>query len=75
VILTRIGLINHVMLRKGWRIALVAIMLFAAVITPTPDPASMLMVAVPLYVLYELGVILSRAFRVVPAEDLPAIGV
>lgn len=72
VILTRIGVINHVMLRRGWRLALIGIMLFAAIITPTPDPASMLMVAVPLYVLYELGVILSRVFRVVPTEDLPA---
>lgn len=70
VILTRIGLINHVMLRQGWRIALVVIMLFAAVITPTPDPANMLLVAGPLYVLYELGVILSRVFRIRPPEEL-----
>ncbi|UBV41964.1 twin-arginine translocase subunit TatC [Deinococcus taeanensis] len=72
VILTRIGLVNHVMLRRGWRIALVVIMVFAAIITPTPDPTSMLMVAVPLYVLYELGVVLSRAFRVVAPEENPA---
>ncbi len=69
VILTRIGLVNHGMLRRGWRIALVAIMVFAAVLTPTPDPGSMLMVAVPLYVLYELGVVLSRVFRVQPLPD------
>ncbi|GAA5513300.1 sec-independent protein translocase protein TatC [Deinococcus carri] len=74
IILTRIGLVNHLMLRKAWRFALVGIMLFAAIITPTPDPGSMLLVAVPLYALYELGVLLSRAFRVVPAEDVPAIG-
>ncbi|MCD0166482.1 twin-arginine translocase subunit TatC [Deinococcus sp. LM3] len=78
VILTRIGIVNHTMLRKGWRIALIVIMIFAAVITPTPDPTSMLMVAVPLYVLYELGVILSRAFRLPPIEEstdeTPALG-
>ena len=74
VILTRIGLIDHVMLRKGWRFALIGILVFAALITPTPDPWSMLMVAVPLYVLYELGVVLSRVFRVQPVEDMPAIG-
>lgn len=73
VILTRIGLINHMMLRKGWRIALVVIMVFAAVITPTPDPTSMLLVAVPLYVLYELGVILSKVFRVQESEEVPAL--
>lgn len=69
VILTRIGLVNHVMLRKGWRFALVGIMIAAAVITPTPDPGNMLLVAVPLYALYELGVILSRVFRVIPPEE------
>ncbi|MFC4639680.1 twin-arginine translocase subunit TatC [Deinococcus hohokamensis] len=73
VILTRIGLINHGLLRRGWRIALVVIMVFAAIITPTPDPGSMLLVAVPLYVLYELGVLLSRIFRVVAPEDAPAL--
>ncbi|WP_019587025.1 twin-arginine translocase subunit TatC [Deinococcus apachensis] len=74
VILTRIGLVNHVMLRKGWRFALVLVAVAAAVITPTPDPGNMLLVAVPLYALYELGVLLSRIFRIVPSEDAPAIG-
>lgn len=69
VILTRIGVVNHTMLRAGWRIALIVIMLAAAVITPTPDPMNMLLVAVPLYVLYELSVILSRVFRVIPTEE------
>ncbi|WP_216328796.1 twin-arginine translocase subunit TatC [Deinococcus aestuarii] len=69
VILTRIGLVNHVMLRRAWRIALVGVLLLAAVITPTPDPMNMLLVALPLYALYELGVLLSRVFRVRPVED------
>lgn len=68
VILTRIGIINHTMLRAGWRFALVGIMIAAAVITPTPDPGNMLLVAAPLYLLYELSVILSRVFRVVEPE-------
>ncbi|GAA5500511.1 sec-independent protein translocase protein TatC [Deinococcus xinjiangensis] len=69
VILTRIGLVNHTMLRKGWRLAVVGIMIAAAVITPTPDPGNMMLVAVPLYALYELGVLLSRIFRIVPEEE------
>ena len=74
VILTRIGLVNHVMLRRAWRFALVGVAVAAAIITPTPDPGNMLLVAVPLYALYELGVLLSRVFRVVPAEEAPALG-
>ncbi|RJF73541.1 twin-arginine translocase subunit TatC [Deinococcus cavernae] len=69
IVLTRIGLVNHKMLRAGWRFALVGILLAAALITPTPDPGNMLLVAVPLYVLYELSVILSRVFRVVPPTE------
>lgn len=69
VILTRIGLVNHRMLRAGWRFALVGILIAAAVITPTPDPGNMLLVAAPLYVLFELSVILSRVFRVIPPEE------
>lgn len=76
IILTRIGIVNHVMLRKGWRFALVGIMIAAAVITPTPDPTNMMLVAVPLYVLFELSVLLSRAFRLPPPaeEESPALG-
>lgn len=76
VILTRIGIVNHTMLRKGWRFALVGIAVAAAVITPTPDPGNMLLVAVPLYALYELGVLLSRVFQVKPVDEAetPALG-
>lgn len=74
IVLTRIGLVNHRMLRAGWRFALVGILIAAALITPTPDPGNMLLVAAPLYVLYELSVILSRVFQVVPpAETEPSI--
>ena len=71
VILTKIGLINHSMLRAGWRIAVVAILFLAAIITPTPDPGTMMLVAAPLYALYELSIVLSRVFRVKPLEDVP----
>lgn len=74
VILTRIGLINHTMLRAGWRFALVGIMILAALITPTPDPGNMLLVAVPLYALYELSVVLSRAFKVPAITEEVQVG-
>lgn len=69
LILTRIGLVNHTLLRKGWRIALVVIMIAAAIITPTPDPMNMMLVAAPLYALYELSVILSRVFKLPETRD------
>jgi len=39
-------------------------MVMAAIITPTPDPFNMMLVALPTYFLYEVGIILSRlAYR------------
>jgi sec-independent protein translocase protein TatC len=43
-----------------WRYAVVLIFLVAALITPTPDPLNMVLVAVPLLLLYGLGIVLSR---------------
>lgn len=43
-----------------WRYAVVLIFLVAAVITPTPDPLNLLLVASPLLLLYGLGIILAR---------------
>lgn len=72
VLLTRIGLINHRLLRSGWRFAIVGILIISAVITPTPDPGTMMLVAAPLYLLYELSIVLSRVFQVrVPDDDEP----
>ena len=69
VILTRIGLINHRLLRSVWRYAVVAVLILAAVITPTPDPGTMMLVAGPLYALYELSIVLSRIFQVKPPPE------
>ncbi|HYO86531.1 MAG TPA: twin-arginine translocase subunit TatC [Dermatophilaceae bacterium] len=37
---------------RGWRFAVIGLFLFAAVMTPTPDPWTMLALAVPLIALY-----------------------
>lgn len=43
-----------------WRHAVVLIVVVAAVVTPTPDPLNLALVAVPLLLLYGLGIVLSR---------------
>lgn len=58
--LSRFGVITPQFLRKYWRHALVIILIAAAVITPTPDPFNQLLLAAPLYGLYELSIIVSR---------------
>ncbi|MSR41206.1 MAG: preprotein translocase subunit TatC [Phycisphaerales bacterium] len=52
-----IGLVDVAMLRKKRKIALFVMAIIAAVVTP-PDATSMFIMLVPLYSLYELGIIL-----------------
>jgi sec-independent protein translocase protein TatC len=58
--LGKIGLITARTLRKGRRIAIVLIVIAAGIITPTPDAFNQMMLAVPLYVLYEISILVVR---------------
>lgn len=55
-ILSRVGLVNAEILRKGWRIAIVVIAVLAALITPTADPVNMAIFMLPLFALYLLSI-------------------
>lgn len=72
VILTRIGIVNWRLLSRIRKFAFIVILIVAAVITPTPDPYNMMLVALPIYALYELGVLLSRVFERKP-QALPSL--
>lgn len=65
VILAATGLVSLATLRKSRRYAIVGAFAISAVITP-PDIASMIMLAVPMYLLYELGMLAVR-WLVAPA--------
>lgn len=57
VIAIHFGLMRVQTLRKYRRHSVVAIFFIAAVITPTPDPFTQCMFAAPLYVLFELAIL------------------
>ena len=59
-LLSAIGIVNRAMLRKYRRHAIVAIFILAAIITPTGDPFTLAVVAAPLCLLYELGILLVK---------------
>jgi sec-independent protein translocase protein TatC len=61
--LGKLGIINWRMLSKGRRYAIVIISFAAAVITPSTDALSMILLALPLYMLFEVSIWLLR-FRV-----------
>jgi sec-independent protein translocase protein TatC len=59
-VLGKVGIISSGMLARGRRYAVVGILIVAAVLTPTPDVFTQLMLAGPLYLLYELSIIVVR---------------
>jgi sec-independent protein translocase protein TatC len=67
-LLARLGIVNTKMLSRTRRYAIVIITIAAAIITPTGDPYNLMLLAVPMYLLYELGILLSRF---VPARGAP----
>ena len=58
--LTKIGVVTPDKLAKYRKIAIVVAFILGAIITPTFDPINQSMVALPLIVLYEVGIILSK---------------
>jgi sec-independent protein translocase protein TatC len=58
--LSKVHLINPRMLGGIRRYVVVVAFIVSAVVTPTPDPLNQLLVAIPILVLYEVGVLLAR---------------
>lgn len=59
-LLARLGIVTTQWLGETRRYAMVVITIVAALITPTGDPYNLLLLAIPMYLLYELGIILTR---------------
>ncbi len=57
--LTKIGLVTPEVLRKYRKVALVIVLIISAVITP-PDVASQIIVAVPVLILYQISIYISK---------------
>lgn len=61
--LTGVGVLSSAQLRSWRRYALIGTVVFAAVATPTQDPYTMLLMAVPIYLLYEGAILIARLFK------------
>lgn len=55
VLLSKAGIVNRELLKKGRKYAFVILLVIAALITPA-DPFSMFVLGIPLYLLYELAI-------------------
>jgi len=62
-ILSIFGIMTPAFMRASRRYAIVIILIIAAVVTPTPDMMTMLVVAFPLFILYELSIFISASIE------------
>lgn len=69
--LVKLDILNFKIMKNTWRHALVGITLFAAIITPTPDVFTLMLMSGPLYVLYAICVYLAYLLEKKDKEAYP----
>ena len=63
VFLLLVRAVNTRQLRNVRRWMIVGITIFAAVITPSQDPFSLFFMAVPMYLFYEIAIVIGRVMK------------
>ena len=71
-ILAKLGVASPQKMRQFRKYAVLILLILSAVITPSTDPFNMAVVAVPLLLLYEAGIIVARIFARKPVETAKA---
>ncbi|PYM39240.1 MAG: twin-arginine translocase subunit TatC [Candidatus Rokuibacteriota bacterium] len=66
-ILARLGVVNAKMLARNRKYAILGAFIAGAVLTPTPDAFNQTLMAGPLVLLYEVGIVCARVFGRKPA--------
>jgi sec-independent protein translocase protein TatC len=85
VLLNAIGILRHETLSSARRWVIVGIFVFAGVATPTGDPITLMALAMPMWILFEMAVVVCRVMdkrrapalspdEATPAEDLDKLG-
>ena len=62
-VLSSLGILTPKFMREKRRYATVIILIIAAIITPSPDALTMMIVALPLFLLYELSIVVSAVVQ------------
>ena len=57
--LTKAGIVTPTFLRKYRKHSIVIILVIGAIVTPTADPLSQSLISIPLYLLYEISILIS----------------
>jgi sec-independent protein translocase protein TatC len=62
VFLAKVGLVSVAFLNRNRKYSILINFIVAAILTPTPDVINQVLMAVPLMILYEIGVVAVWAF-------------
>ena len=69
-LMAKLGWVDAPLLKQYRKWAFLGSFLFAAILTPTPDPFNQCIMALPMYFFYEVGIISARIFgKKKPQED------
>lgn len=63
IFLASVGVVSSRKLRDWRRMAILVLAIFAAVVTPSADPYTMLAMLIPMYVFYEAAIIVARLMK------------
>ena len=64
IFMAKIKILPRSFFEKNRRYAVLVISIIAALLTPTPDVFNMMLMGVPLYMLYEVGIIVLKLLRI-----------
>ena len=67
IFFTKIGILTPVFLQEYRKFAIVVFLILGAMLTP-PDPVSQILIVVPLIILYEFSILISKLFK--PKDSL-----
>ncbi len=56
------GIVTPEVLARNRKYAILIAFILAAILTPTPDAFNMTLMAIPIIIFYEIGILISRVF-------------
>jgi sec-independent protein translocase protein TatC len=71
-LMAKLGWVNAPILKRYRKWAFLGAFLVAAILTPTPDPFNQCLMALPMYIFYEVGIVSAGIFGKKPSTDAPS---
>ena len=62
-LLSKLGILTPQIMRKFRKHSIITILIFAAILTPGTDPVAQVLLAIPLTLLYEISIFVSKVFQ------------